>query len=73
MLPKNRRRTEVPFPFSGSTGAVGRHNNTQNRAAFGEIAGGTGILHVDRAAFGEIAGGTGILHVDVLSACVLNL
>ena len=26
-LPKNRRRTEVPVSFSGSAGAVGRHNN----------------------------------------------
>ncbi len=26
-LPKNRRRTEVPVSFSGSAGAVGRHDN----------------------------------------------
>ena len=32
-LPKNRRRTEVPVSFSGSAGAVGRHDNTPNRAA----------------------------------------
>jgi len=32
-LPKNRRRTEVPVSFSGSAGAVGRHNKTPNRAA----------------------------------------
>jgi hypothetical protein len=25
-LPKNRRRTEVSVPYSGSTGAIGRHN-----------------------------------------------
>jgi hypothetical protein len=27
-LPKNRRRTEVSVSYSGSPGAVGRHNNT---------------------------------------------
>ena len=34
-LPKNRRRTEVSVSYSGSPGAVGRHNNIQNRVAFG--------------------------------------
>ena len=34
-LPKNRRRTEVSVLYSGSPGAVGRHNNTPNRVAFG--------------------------------------
>ena len=34
-LSKNRRRTEVSVPYSGSPGAVGRHNNTPNRVAFG--------------------------------------
>ena len=34
-LPKNRRRTEVSALYSGSPGAVGRHNNTPNRVAFG--------------------------------------
>jgi hypothetical protein len=29
-LPKNRRRTEVPDSFSGSAGAVGKHENTPN-------------------------------------------
>jgi hypothetical protein len=32
-LSKNRRRTEVSVSFSGSAGAVGRHDNTPNRAA----------------------------------------
>jgi hypothetical protein len=33
--PKNADVPKSPFPCSGSPGAVGRHNNTQNRAAFG--------------------------------------
>jgi hypothetical protein len=32
---KKRRRTEVSVPLNGSPGAVGRHNNTPNRIAFG--------------------------------------
>jgi len=32
--PKKRRPTEVSVSYSGSPGAVGRHNNTPNRVAF---------------------------------------
>jgi hypothetical protein len=33
--PKNADVPKSPFPCSGSPGAVGRHNNTANRVAFG--------------------------------------
>src|SRR2546430_7282504 len=33
--PKKRRRTEVCALYSGSPGAVGRHNNASYRVAFG--------------------------------------
>jgi hypothetical protein len=33
--PKNADVPRSPFPHSGSPGAVGRHNNTPNRAVFG--------------------------------------
>jgi hypothetical protein len=39
-LPKNRRRTEVPATFSGSTSAIGRH--TQNSENLERIAGAFG-------------------------------
>jgi hypothetical protein len=32
--PKKRRPTEVSVSYSGSPGAVGRHNNTPNRVVF---------------------------------------
>ena len=37
-LHENRRRTQVPrFLHIGSPGAVGRHNHTPNRVAFGAV------------------------------------
>jgi hypothetical protein len=53
--PKKRRRTEVSVPYNGSADAVGRHNKTQNSAAFGAGAISSRLGTRPRAACGERA------------------